>query len=31
MDKIRHASIEELVAVSGMNSAAAESVKAHLE
>jgi excinuclease ABC subunit C len=31
MDKIRHASIEELVAVSGMNSAAAESVKAHLD
>jgi excinuclease ABC subunit C len=31
MDKIREASIEELSAVKGMNTNAAESVKAHLE
>jgi excinuclease ABC subunit C len=31
MDKIKEASIEELVAVKGMNQTAAEAVKAHLE
>ncbi|MBM3125006.1 MAG: excinuclease ABC subunit UvrC [Chloroflexi bacterium] len=31
MDKIRHATLEELIAVSGMKTAAAQSVKAHLE
>jgi excinuclease ABC subunit C len=31
VDKIREASIEELAAVKGMNDAAAESIKAHLE
>jgi excinuclease ABC subunit C len=31
MDKIREASIEDLAAVKGMNTGAAESVKAHLE
>ncbi len=31
MDKIREASVEELAAVKGMNSSAAESIKAHLE
>jgi excinuclease UvrABC nuclease subunit len=31
VDKIKEASIEELVAVEGMNETAAESIKAHLE
>ena len=31
MDKIREASIDDLAAVKGMNAAAAESIKAHLE
>lgn len=31
MDKIRQASIEDLAAVKGMNTSAAESIKAHLE
>jgi len=31
VDKIRTATIEELTAVNGMNNAAAESIKAHLE
>jgi excinuclease ABC subunit C len=31
MDKIREANIEELAAVKGMNTSAAESIKAHLE
>jgi excinuclease ABC subunit C len=31
MDKIREASLEELAAVKGMNTSAAESIKAHLE